>query len=63
MTAAPDGKQDPPEWLGKNLGKYRDTQLLGEGGMEIVLKGVDGSIDDRSQSSFCFLSLAIKATL
>jgi hypothetical protein len=63
VTAAPDGKQDPSEWLGKTLGKYRDTQLHGEGGMEIVRKGVDGSIDDRSQSSFCFLSLVIRATL
>ena len=45
LTAAPAGKQDPSEWLGKTLGKYRITGFLGEGGMGIVLKGVDGSID------------------
>ena len=38
----PDPRQD---WLGKKLGKYEITGFLGEGGMGLVMKGKDASID------------------
>lgn len=45
LTAAPKSKQDPSVWLGQALGKYQITGFLGEGGMGMVMKGVDSSID------------------
>ena len=44
-TAAPRMKQDPSAWLGQTLGKYEITGFLGEGGMGMVMKGLDSSID------------------
>ena len=45
VTAAPNSKHNPAEWLGKILGKYQITGFLGAGGMGMVLKGVDSTID------------------
>jgi urea transport system substrate-binding protein len=45
VTAAPRAKQDPSDWLGQTLGKYKITGFLGEGGMGMVMKGLDSSID------------------
>ena len=45
ITAAPRVKQDPSNWLGQTLGKYQITGFLGEGGMGMVMKGLDSSID------------------
>ena len=33
------------KWLGKQLGKYEITDVLGAGGMGVVLKGHDASIE------------------
>ena len=45
VTAAPKAKQDPSAWLGQTLGKYQITGFLGEGGMGMVMQGLDSSID------------------
>ena len=44
-TRARRVKHDPESWLGESLGKYQITGYLGEGGMGLVMKGVDSSID------------------
>jgi urea transport system substrate-binding protein len=38
-------KHDPDQWLGQRLGKYQITGFLGKGGMGLVMKGIDSSID------------------
>jgi urea transport system substrate-binding protein len=35
----------PQNWVGRRLGKYEITKLLGAGGMGVVLKGHDASIE------------------
>jgi urea transport system substrate-binding protein len=44
--ASTSGLRDSPElWIGRQLGKYQITALLGTGGMGMVLKAHDPSID------------------
>ncbi len=44
--ASMSGLRDSPElWIGRQLGKYQITALLGTGGMGMVLKAHDPSID------------------
>ena len=40
-----DSRSDPQEWVGRRLGKYEITGVLGIGGMGVVLKGYDASIE------------------
>jgi urea transport system substrate-binding protein len=38
-------RERPEQWVGQSLGKYRITDVLGVGGMGVVLKGHDPSIE------------------
>ena len=38
-------KSDPKKWIGRTLGKYEITELLGVGGMGVVLRAHDTSIE------------------
>ncbi|KAA5541565.1 transporter substrate-binding protein [Roseiconus nitratireducens] len=38
-------RSDPESWVGRRIGKYQITDLLGVGGMGVVLKGYDATIE------------------
>src|SRR5262245_23252343 len=44
-TVRKAGRGSPKDYLGKTLGKYRITSLLGQGGMGLVLKAHDPEIE------------------
>ncbi len=43
--AASPPRSNPEAWVGRRIGKYEITQVLGVGGMGVVLKGHDASIE------------------
>lgn len=38
-------EEDPSIWIGRQLGKYRITEVLGVGGMGVVLRGHDATLE------------------
>lgn len=45
IPGQPDPKSQPEEWVGRRLGRYQISQVLGVGGMGVVLKAHDTSIE------------------
>ena len=45
LGAARPPRSNPEAWVGRRIGKYEITHLLGVGGMGVVLKGHDASIE------------------
>src|SRR5690606_33021178 len=46
-SASPESglQRQPEKWVGRQLGKYKVTEVLGVGGMGVVLKAYDSSIE------------------
>lgn len=44
-TSTPIQQADPASWVGRQLGKYKITGVLGVGGMGVVLQGHDSTIE------------------
>src|SRR5262245_39005430 len=45
MAGLPSGQGDPQSWVGRSLGKYQITSVLGRGAMAVVLKARDPMIE------------------
>ena len=44
-TSTPIQQDDPDSWVGRQLGKYKITGVLGVGGMGMVLQAHDSNIE------------------